>query len=151
MNVVKAVACCAIAIAGLPIVALAQDAGYNNPCAGIQWSHKVLAQYPKAPAGCQTVETKNGVKYAVYKGKVVTLGADSVTANIVNVADTPVAAIAWQTSADEPLMINDKEGKVGDLKKGDTLTLYVPEKTFTVEMHPGSRALPILKLGGPVE
>jgi hypothetical protein len=151
MNLIKAVSCCVIASAAQPIVALAQDTGYNNPCAGIQWNHKILAEYPKAPVGCQTIETKDGVKYAVFKGDVVTLGADSVTANMVNVAGTPIGAIAWRTSADEPATINNKEGTVGELKKGDTVMLYIAEKTYTVHMHPGSKALPIMRLGGPVE
>ena len=148
MNLVKTLACCAIA--AVPLAAVAQTA-YNNPCAGIQWSRKFLATYPKAPAACQTVETKDGVKYAQFKGVVVSAGADSVTVNMVNVAGTPGGAIAWHASADEPMLINDKEAKVGDLKKGDTVTFYVEEKKFTIFMHPGGKPLPITKLGAPHE
>jgi len=151
MNLVKTLACCAIA--AVPLAAVAQNAGYNNPCAGIQWSRKFLATYPKAPAACQTVETKDGAKYAQFKGKVVSVGADSVVVNLVNVAGTPGAAIAWHTSADadETILINDKEAKAGDLKKGDTVTFYVEEKKFTIFMQPGGKPLPITKLGGPHE
>lgn len=142
MNLVKTLACCAIA--AVPLAAVAQDA-YNNPCAGIQWSRKFLATYPKAPAACQTVETKDGAKYAQFKGKVASIGADSVTVHVVNVAGTPGGAITWHTAMDEPMMINDKEGKVGDLKKGDTLTFYVQEKKFTIFMKPGGKPLPFSK------
>ena len=149
MNLVKTLACCAIA--AVPLAAVAQDAAYNNPCAGIQWSRRFLATYPKAPAACQTVETKDGAKYAQFKGKVAAIGADSVTVNVVNVAGTPGAAITWTTSMDEPLTINDKEGKVGDLKKGDTLMFYVEEKKFTIFMHPGGKPLPFTKPGPPAQ
>jgi hypothetical protein len=152
MNLTKALACCAILAA--PVAAVAQDAaGYNNPCAGIQWSHEFLATYPKAPAACQTVETKDGMKYAQFKGQVVSSGADSVVVNLVNVAGTAGAAIAWHwdASADESLLINDKDAKVSDLKKGDTVTFYVEEKKFTIFMHPGGKPLPITKLGAPHE
>ena len=81
----------------------------------------------------------------------VSSGADSVTVNVVNVAGTPGAALAWHAGMDEPLMINDKEAKVGDLKKGDTVTFYVQEGKFTIFMHPGGKPLPITKLGAPHE
>ena len=65
MNLVKALACGAIL--AVPVAAVAQDAaGYNNPCSAIQWSRKFLATYPKAPAACQTVVTKDGAKYAQF-------------------------------------------------------------------------------------
>ena len=150
MNPVKALACCAIL--AVPVAAVAQNtAGYNNPCSGIQWSRKFLATYPKAPAACQTVETKDGAKYAAFKGQVKAIDADSVTVNVVNVAGTPGGAMRWHTSMDEPMMINDKDAKVGDLKKGDTITFYVEEGKFTIFMKPGGKALPFTKLGAPVK
>ena len=153
MNSVKALACCAIL--AVPVAAVAQNtagsSGYNNPCSAIQWSRKFLATYPKAPAACQTVETKDGVKYAAFNGQVKDIDADSVTVNVLNVAGTPGGAMRWHTAMDEPMMIDGKDAKVGDLKKGDKVTFYVAEGKFTIFMKPGGKALPFTKLGAPVK
>lgn len=150
MNPVKALACCAIL--AVPVAAVAQDAsGYNNPCSAIQWSRKFLATYPKAPAACQTVETKDGVKYAAFAGQVKAIDANSITVNVVNVAGTPGGAMRWNVGMDEPLTLDGKDAKVGDLKKGDKITFYVAEGKFTIFMKPGGKALPFTKLGAPVK
>jgi hypothetical protein len=143
MNLVKALACCAIAAA--PMVSVAQDQGYNNPCAGIKWGLQFLHRYPGAAAACQTVETKDGIRYAQFKGKVVGMTPQSVTVAIENVAGTPRANIEWLTEADEDMMINDKEAKVADLKKGDMLTFWVQEGKMGASMRPGGHVLPFGK------
>jgi hypothetical protein len=136
MNFVKALACCAIAV--MPMVSVAQ----NNPCANIKWGLQFLNRYPNAPAACQTVETKDGIKYAQFKGKVVGVGPSSIEVAIENVAGTPRGTIEWMTEPDEDMMINDKAAKVGDLKNGDMLTFWVQEGKMGASTRPGGHALP---------
>ena len=144
MNLIKVLACCAIA-AG-PIVSVADEPPMNNPCANIQWSRKFLAEYPRAPAGCQTVEVQNGVKYAKFSGKVVKVTANHVAVEITNVAGTPGASLDWNVKPDDEMLIHDKPEKVGDLKKGDSITFWVQEKMYKIFLAPGGKALPISNL-----
>lgn len=143
MNLAKALVCCAIVAA--PMVSMADDPAMNNPCANIKWSLSFLKHYPRAPAACQTVEEKDGAKYAKFTGKVASVDASGVQVAVNNVAGTSVAMIQWQAAPSEAMVINDKEATVGDLKKGDKLTFWIQEGKFTISLHPGQKPLPFGK------
>jgi hypothetical protein len=146
MKYAKTLLC--FAVAAIPMIAVADEPPMNNPCANIQWSGKFLSKYPRAPAACQTVDMKDGVKYAKFEGKVLDVNADSVKVAIVNVAGTPSGEVAWHTTADDDIMINNKMSKVADLKKGDGLEFWVQEGKFLISTSPGAHQLPITPLRG---
>lgn len=151
MNLVKALACCAISTVPLVSVAIESPSSMstvveppmNNPCANIQWSGKFLDAYPRAPAHCQTVETQDGVKYAKFEGRVVNVDPSHVEVDLVNVADTPDTAIDLNQGSDDPIMINNKPGKIADLKTHDTMTFWVQEGMYLISTRPGGPTLPI--------
>ena len=147
MKFVKTLLC--FAVTAIPMVAGADEPPMNNPCSNIKWSGTFLNKYPRAPAACQTVDIKDGIKYAKFEGKVLDLNPDSVKVAIVNVAGTPSGEVAWHTSPDDDIMINNKMSKISDLKKGDGLEFWVQEGKYLVSTSPGAKGLPItpLRLG----
>jgi hypothetical protein len=151
MNLIKALACCAIGTAPMVAVGIESPSSMatvveppmNNPCANIQWSGRFLDAFPRAPAHCQTVETQDGVKYAKFEGKVVTVDPSHVEVDIVNVADTPDTAIDLNQGSDDAILINNKPGRMADLKTHDTMTFWVQEGMYLISTHPGGPSLPI--------
>jgi len=137
MNLFKAVVCGAIV--SIPAAALAQP--MNNPCSDIKWNAKFLEMYPRAAVACQTVEVKNGVRYAKFVGRVTKVNADSMELEVHNVAGTAVGTSLWHTTPDETLSIGGREAKAKDLKKGDELTFWVAEGSAEMAPKPGAKPI----------
>ena len=99
-------------------------------CMKIQWNAKFLKEHPRAPAGCQEVDTRDGVKYAKFSGTVKAISAGQATVAMKNVAGTEVGSIKVDTGGGAMVTINGKETKAADLKVGDSLNFYVKEGDF---------------------
>jgi hypothetical protein len=135
MKLFKAFVCCAIVAA--PMVAVAQAP--NNPCSALHWSEKFLEMYPRAALACQDVVVRDGVKYAKFEGNVLKVEKNAVEVEVHNVAKTAVGSALWHTTPDQPMNIGGKEAMAKDLKKGDLLTFYVAEGTYTMAPQPGAK------------
>ena len=57
-------------------------------CMKIQWNAQFLKEHPRAPAGCQSVVTRDGAKYAKFSGVVKSVSATEATVAMKNVAGT---------------------------------------------------------------
>jgi hypothetical protein len=125
------------------------EAPMNNPCAHIQWSASFLYRYPRLAAACQKVEVQNGIKYAKFTGRVVLVNTHHVVVAVVNEAGVAGGAIKWKTPAEDDLTINDKQSKIGDLNKGDTLTFWIQEGKLTVSEMPGGKGQPFANAKHP--
>ena len=99
-------------------------------CSKIKWSAQFLKDHPGAPAGCQAVVTKNGLKYAKFSGTVKSMSGTEATVAMKNVAGTERADIKVDTSGGAMVTINGKDTKASDLKVGDNLNFYVKEGAF---------------------
>ena len=132
------------AIVAVPMAAFGQA---NNPCSSIKWNLQFLNAHPKAPVACQTVEVKDGVKYAKFSGRVVNVEGGNVELDVHNVAGTSIGKSKWSATPDSIVMVGDKEEKVSELKKGDDLTFWIAENTMKLAPKPGSKAVltPITK------
>ena len=99
-------------------------------CMKIQWNAQFLKEHPRAPAGCQSVVTRDGVKYAKFSGTVKSMSATEATVAMKNVAGTEGTTIKVATGGDAMVSINGKDTKAADLKPGDSLNFYVKEGDF---------------------
>ena len=136
MNLLKAFVCCAIV--AVPTASMAE---MNNPCSDIKWNAKFLEMYPRAAVACQTVEVKNGVRYAKFTGHVLKVTADSIEVEVHNVANTAVGSALWHVTPDQPMSIGGKDGKAKDVKKGDELTFWVAEGSAEMAPKPGAKPI----------
>jgi hypothetical protein len=101
-------------------------------CMNIKWSAQFLKEHPGAPAGCQEVDTRNGVRYAKFSGTVKSISGSEATVAMKNVAGTERATIKVNTGGGGMVTINGKETKASDIKVGDNLNFYVKEGDFGV-------------------
>ena len=115
--------------------------GPNNPCMSIKWNSKFLDRHPLFPAACQTVEEKNGVKWAKLQGRVVSVNPGAVEIDMHNVMGDSLGTATWRAAPDGTLMVGDQETKIADLKKGDDLTVWYKESAMTVAPKAGATAL----------
>ena len=102
-----------------------------DACMKIKWNAQFLKEHPRAPAGCQEVDTRNGIQVREVLGYgQVDLGNGEATVAMKNVAGTEGTTIKVNTGGDAMVTINGKEMKASDLKVGDNLNFYVKEGDF---------------------
>jgi hypothetical protein len=101
-----------------------------DACMKIKWNAQFLKEHPRAPAGCQEVDTRNGQRYAKFSGTVKSMANGTAVVAMKNVAGTEVGNITVSTSGSGMVTINGKETKASDLKVGDNLNFYVHEGDF---------------------
>lgn len=101
-----------------------------DACMKIKWNAQFLKEHPRAPAGCQEVDTRNGVKYAKFSGTVKAVKENHATVAMKNVAGTEVGNITVDTTGNAMVKINGKDTKASELKAGDNLNFYVKEGDF---------------------
>ena len=101
-----------------------------DACMKIKWNAQFLKEHPRAPAGCQEVDTRNGVRYAKFSGTVKSVKDGQASVAMKNVAGTEVGNITVATGGDAMVKINGKDTKASDLKVGDNLNFYVKEGDF---------------------
>jgi hypothetical protein len=142
-SIISIVACGTIGLAATAVAA--PSPGPSNDCASIVWNPAFLQELPKAAAACRDVTTKDGVRYAQFKGKVSKVGKHFVQVAISDVADTPISMIAFEIGDGGRITLNDKEEKVADLKVGDQLTFWVHEGEFGVMPTLKDKTMRIIK------
>ena len=121
----------ASALCAVSVGAMADDKIEGiQACMKIQWNAQFLKEHPRAPAGCQAVVTRDGVKFAKFSGRVRAVSATQATVAMMNVAGTEGTTIKLDTSGGAMVTINGKDTKASDLKVGDSLNFYVREGQF---------------------
>ena len=115
-------------------------------CMKIKWNAEFLKEHPSAPAGCQEVATRDGVRYAKFSGTVTAMSPTEATVAMKNVAGTERGKLTVNTGGDATVLITGKETKASDLKVGDSLNFYVREGDFgtSLNMAPAAPAKPVV-------
>jgi hypothetical protein len=136
----------AIGPSGLLVAAIAGSADLpKQSCVNIKWNAAFLKEYPDAPATCQEVTVKDGVKYAKFYGKVSKVDHQSVQVAISDVGSFPVSTIAFEVGQGGRITLGDKTELVKDRQVGDRLTFWVREGEFGVSPTLADRPIAIIK------
>ena len=138
---------------GLSLAALAVCGGINASavlaadmptCTTIVLDQQFLKAYPEAPAACQGVAVKNGINKVHYQAKVTDISKDVVTLTFLNAYKDPVTngrPLKFTPPKELELSVNGKKERASDLKKGDVLDFWVPEKMVGFNANPDSTDL----------
>jgi ribosomal 50S subunit-recycling heat shock protein len=127
-------------------LALADNALVTDPdslpkisCDKFTYSAALLKRYPKAPAGCQEGHVApNGTKYAKFQAKVYLNGPDRTTVNMLNVAGDPISTFSFKGEAGGKVSVNGKVENISDLKPGEVITFWIPEKRLEAHSLPSN-------------
>jgi hypothetical protein len=134
-NIVKGASLLALMI---PVAGMAADEPPKSAsCYEIRYSAEILDRYPMAPAICEEVVERNGKKYARMDATVTGRDKDVVTVGFKNVFGTQVMDLSIQPAPDSTLTINGKEIKWSEVKRGDQISFYLPERAFGFVTSPG--------------
>lgn len=129
-----------VGMLAVPALAMAQGNTGSAPdmsCFQIRFSLDFLDRYPMAPAICQTVVEKDGVRFAKMSARVVERSGKSVMVGFENVAGTVLSKLELQPQEGSTVTIGGKTMKWSDVKVGDQLTFYLPERALSIVDQPG--------------
>lgn len=129
-----------VGMLAVPALAMAQgntSAAPDMSCFQIRFSLDFLDRYPMAPAICQTVVEKDGVRFAKMSARVVERSGKSVMMGFENVAGTVLSKLELQPQPGSTVTIGGKTMKWSDVKVGDQLTFYLPERALSIVDQPG--------------
>jgi hypothetical protein len=109
-------------------------------CSEFKFSEAFLQKYPKAPAACIEGREFKGERYAKFNAKVFLNGPDRTTVTLVNASGEDVTTFSFKPKPGSAVMVNGQKIKFTDLKKGEEISFWVPEKRMEAEAVPGPTA-----------
>ena len=129
-----------VGMLAVPALAVAQgntSAAPEMSCYDVRYSLDFLDRYPMAPALCQKVVEKDGIKYAKMTAKVTKKQKGMVMVGFENVAGTVLSELELSPQEGSTVTIGGKTMKWSDVKAGDTLSFYLPERALSIVDQPG--------------
>jgi len=129
-----------IGMMAVPALAVAQGntaAAPEMSCYDIRYSLDFLDRYPMAPAICKKVVEKNGIKYAKMSAKVTKKSKGMVMVGFENVGGTVLSELELSPQEGSTVTIGGKTMKWSDVKVGDELSFYLPERALSIVDQPG--------------
>jgi len=110
----------------------------EESCAQVNWSPRLLAQYPRIAEGCQEVVMANGTNWARFNGTMVSLNSNgSVTTTVNNRQGRSIGTLRLKPSANQKVLIDGRNYAFSELSPGQDLNLYIAEDTYAVATEPG--------------
>ena len=141
------------ALAMIPLAAAAAEEGQQLSCIkDVQYNKEFLDAYPKAPAACRSVHTKDGQKWVQFVGEVTKRKDNEVTVSMENAVGDSMGEITFAPAAEARVSMDGKEKEYSSLKVGDKFEMYVPENRFGFYAEPGAgtiKELPVVKRTPP--
>jgi hypothetical protein len=134
----KTTALALVMLVGTPLGAMADDQPKLSCVKDITFSQEFLAKYPHAGDLCREVVMKDGMKWARFDANVVEVNGDQVTVNFVDKYGQGGRTLTFVPSADARVTVDGKSEKASDLKRGDSLTFWVPESRMGFYAQPGT-------------
>lgn len=126
-----------VAVLALPALAYAADVPKNAGCYEIRYSSDFLDKYPMAPAICDKVVEKDGVKYAHMSATIVKRLDATYLLGFKNVFGTKILELEVQPLEGSKVSIDGKPVPWKSLKPGDSVGFYLPEKSLYIVQQPG--------------
>lgn len=121
-----------------PVVATAEDAPKLSCISDFVYSQEFLQRYPNAGAACREVVMKGGEKWARFDANVLGVKGEEVTATFTSSHDLPLATVTFVATPDARVNMNGRDIKFTELKKGDNLSFWMPEKRVGFYAAPGA-------------
>jgi hypothetical protein len=113
-------------------------------CGNVTFNADFLKAYPRAPAACQEVVTKDGRKVVRFTAQVSKVTKDHFQLVFLNAVGKPLEPAQTLTlipQAGQKVTVNGKQIAYADLRKGDKLDFWVPENDVGAYLDPSSTAL----------
>jgi hypothetical protein len=132
---------------GIPFAGPAQSQAQRLSCINdITYSQEFLAKYPKAPSVCQEVVEANGQKWARFNAKTEKVKNGQATFSFIDPYGNSIAHLTFAFTPTAQVNVEGKQVMVSSLKKGDEVTLWVPENRFSFSSQPGALENPNFRL-----
>ena len=113
--------------------AVAQDkptfSGEAQDCAQIVWRADILEKYPKIDLACDDVVERGGKRYVKFRGEVEQQTKDGIKMKFPRTGYNTEVKVG---DKNKEVFIDGKARKLGQLKPGDTISVYVPSDRFVV-------------------
>ena len=103
--------------------------GDAQDCAQIVWRADILEKYPKIDLACDQVVERGGKRYVKFRGTVDSQTKEGVKITFPRTGYTTDIKIA---DKNKEVFVDGKPRKLGNLKGGDTISVYVPSDRFVV-------------------
>lgn len=126
----------ALALLVIPTVAFSADPPALT-CYDMKYSLDFLNAYPQAPAICEEVKEVDGVKYARMDATVVGKKDNYTVVAFKDVFGNKLTKLQIDAVPGSTVMLGDKETEWKNLKMGDRLSFWLPERSLTVVAQPG--------------
>lgn len=137
-----------VILAALPFAAMAAEEAKLSCGKDVLYSQEFLQRYPKAPAGCQEVVSKEGTKWIRFNAKVTGVKDGLVAMDIKNVSGDPIGNLQVEPTGDAHIKMDGKDVKFTSLQRGDEVDIWVPEARFGFYSEPGLGTSSQLKVVG---
>jgi hypothetical protein len=118
----------------------AADTPASSKCSDIKWNADLLKKYPNAPAGCQDIVVKDGMKFARFDATVIAVHPDGVSVRFVDPYGNPGRVMKIQPGKDATVDVAGEKVAYAKLKKDQKMTFYIPESTLGVISDPTDSA-----------
>ena len=136
----KVVTCACLTALMVPMAGMAADPPKSASCYEIRYSLDFLDRYPMAPAICQEVVERDGVKYARMDAEVAATAGHILTVSFKNVFGTEIRDLDIHPVPGSKLTLNGESVPWDKVQRGDRLTFWLPEKALYFVSSPGSES-----------
>jgi len=123
-----------------PLLAAADDQPKLSCIMDISYNPAFLTRYPNAAAACREVVMKDGEMWARFDADVVAVNGNQITADFMDPYKNSVGTVTFTASEDARLTVNGKEEKYTELRKGDSLSFWMPAKRLSFYAAPFTSA-----------
>lgn len=117
---------------------IADQAIGKASCGDVAWQPQLLATYPEIAKACQEVVVSNGTKWARFTGRFERTNRDgSVTTTIEDRDGSKLGSFTMKPAPGQRVVLDGVHRPFADLRRGQQLSLYVPESRYGVATEPG--------------
>jgi len=111
----------------------------DETCSEVDWSPKMLAQYPRISDACQEVVRVNGENWVRIEGRLIDVTANgSVTSMVLDRKGRGMGRIVMKPAAGQKVLFEGRETTFDQLETGAILNLYIPEHMYAVATVPST-------------
>ncbi len=107
-------------------------------CTELHYSSAFLEKFPRAPAACLEARVYKGARYVKFRAKVNIVTPAFLTVQLLNTVGDPLDTFSFKPSPTAHVLIDGEQVAFKDVRIGEVLTVWVPEKRLVVTTMPAS-------------